>query len=117
LQPQVNRVKSKFFGERLKRLCLFVVTFILAALSVFGIESFSVYPFIIIFPTGLIAVLAQDFSDTSDGSTILGWLIYLSISLLGILTNNRRFFVFMYIAFVILLITNVVGCKNIKIGF
>ena len=121
MQSQIDRVKSNILDSLLFRLFLFVVTFVMASLSVLGVQSFSVFTLIVAFPSGLIAVLTQNFNEMPKWSNNFGWLIYISITLFGILTKNRRLFVFIYIIFVILLIINVAGCnelrQNINIGF
>jgi hypothetical protein len=98
-----------------------VATFVSAALSVLGVDSFSLYIFILAFPAGLTAILTQNYSDMTTWSNIFGWLIYISMSVVAILVKDRQLFVLIYAFFVILLLMNITGCnlliQEVNFGF
>jgi hypothetical protein len=114
MQAQTDQATRSVWDKRLAKVSFFLLTFIFASLCVFGVQSFYVYVFFIYFPSGLISVFTRNFTDPSTGANILGWLVYLSISTLGVLTKQRKVFVGLYILFVILLLINIAGCALIK---
>lgn len=71
------------------------------------------------FPGGLMAVITQTDSDSAFDMfpLIFGWFIYFVIFLLGTFIKSRPVFTLIYLAFLILLIMNIIGCTRITPEF
>jgi hypothetical protein len=113
MQLQVDRTNASIVDNRLFRLFLFIVTFPVVPLLILGPESLPLYPLILYFPAGLLAFLYQHVNEMPPVSTVLGWLIYIGISVIAILTAKRLLFVVLYVIFLLLLAINVAGCNRI----
>jgi succinate-acetate transporter protein len=103
-----NIVDNRWF-----RLLLFPVTFALAPLIIFGPGSLPFYPLLLAFPAGVVAFFYQNVNEMSPRSALLGWLIYIGISFIAILTKKRSLFTSLYVIFLLLLIVNFAGCNRI----
>lgn len=108
---------SRWFQRRPVRFALFCATFVLGFLFLTRGSGriLEALPYIIFFPLGLSILFFRGLpvgSNPSGPFLILGWLIFLSIALLGTFTPKQRTFIVTYILFVMLLIANMVGCAQ-----
>ena len=108
MQSQVDRTNTNIVDNRLFKLFLFIITFALAPLPFLPL-----YPLILIFPSGLFAFFYENVNRIPQESTLLGWLIYIGISEIAILTAKRSLFISLYVIFLLLLLINVAGCNRI----
>jgi hypothetical protein len=113
MKIQIEKLKDKLSKNVLWRFSLFAITFLIGVIFSTGtFEAMYVLPYAMyVFPAGLIAVLIQNFTDIPRWSLFAGWTIYIGASLVGILAKSRYIFVAIYIIFILLLITNVIGCQ------
>jgi len=118
MQPQNEKPRNYYLRNALLRFSLFLITYLIAVVSVFGAGG----PLYLVFPMGLgmIVLSIIDLFDTTSYSSspgawmILGYSIYLGIALIGSLFKNRYVFIVLYAIFILLLITNIVSC--VKVG-
>ena len=105
------------FTHRGPKLLLFVVSYILAVATVLIISNpheldrLDIRIFfiaLVFFPTGF----GWPIFITSDPgtSTIIGWIIYVIMTVSAIATTNSRIAKILYFIFVFLLILNIIGC-------
>lgn len=108
LKLLINMIESKVPESIFLRLLFFLITFAIAMLSAAG-PAFFIIPF---FPAGLFTIFIQN-TRFSFWSIIAGWLVYLFLIVVAISIENRRLFLLIYTVFVILLVINIAGCRQI----
>jgi hypothetical protein len=120
MEIHTEKIKGNFLKTALPRFFLFIITYLITVISAFGRDAIL---FIFLLPAGLSAFLFQDATDTPAMFSIflvwpilIGWAIYISISIIGIMAKNRYVFIVVYIIFIFLLITNVESCKVATAG-
>ncbi len=125
-KPQ--RAKSSLWDRKLLQLALFVATYLAASAitcvlhreeisfnSVLGcLLDFGLFSLLL--PGGLFPIWTlSDISMLLIAIPVLwlvGWFVYLWIPFMAMRLNSRRFFVVLYVLFVILLVLNVGGCTT-----
>ena len=122
MPSQISETNRDPLDNRFLRLLIFIGTFILVPLLIWGpTPSFSEYSLILLFPTGLIAFFVRNTNALSHWSTadviVVGWIIYVGVSLIALLVKKRSLFMFLYIIFLLLLFMNVAGCNLITVKF
>lgn len=120
MQPQNEKTKGNYLKTASLRFSLFLITYLIAVISIFGVGQF-LYAFL--FPMGLGLVIfggilynRSSYDSSPMAWIIIGYSIYLILSLVGSLAKNRYAFIVIYIIFTLLLITNVVSCVKIGSG-
>ena len=111
----LKKLKEDFPANTWLKFILFGITFIISIFFAGGslYTFYILLPAMVIFPAGLIAVLIQNFEDLSNWSLVAGWIIYITIIAMGTFTKNRHALKIIYIIFILLLITNVLGCQEL----
>jgi hypothetical protein len=69
-------------------------------------------PFIPLFPVGLFFFFTKTGGSNDPSLAAFGWLLYAAHALVFFLTSKRTLYFIAFVIFAILLLTNVVGCRN-----
>lgn len=114
-QPQTSRsllhTLDRWLEHSWVRFAAFWLTFVLAFMLL--IRDFEYFPFIIFFPVGLfMLIVGRQGMNSGALPAIAGWLIFLTVSIVGSAAPRRKTFLIWYIVFVVLLIANIVGCTR-----
>ena len=121
MQTRIEKPIDNYLKTALRRFSLFAITYLIALISLFGINTLF---FAFLFPIGLSLVIfdyinfhiSPSYHTSPMAWLIVGYAIYISVSLIGIMVKNRYVFIAVYIIFIFLLITNVVSCREIGSG-
>jgi hypothetical protein len=123
MEIQIEKIKDNFLKTALPRFFLFVTTYLIAVISAGGKDALLFLLFTFLLPAGLFVNLVEEFTNTPAIFSIflvwpllVGWAIYISITVIGIMVKNRYVFVAIYIIFILLLITSIAGCKAATAG-
>ncbi len=66
------------------------------------------------FPVGLGTFLGDHVSPALRNAWPLGWLLYLTLTIVLLCSHNRNWFYGLYLVLLVLLALNVVGCESLR---
>ena len=115
LARQREVTQQPVFARKRNRLVLVAATIVTTLLSAGMFNpNLSALPLILMFPIGLVAFFTRSgFFFSTFLAPVFGWLTYLGVSIAIVFNRNRQTARVLYIALVLLLITNIGGCARL----